>query len=312
MPPPSPLITKYRPRDFDEVVGHVEVMGTLQRAMASDSHPHAYLITGISGLGKTTIARIIAKTFDAEVLEVDAASHSKVEEMRELVETAQHMSLSGAGVRLFLIDEAHRLSANAWDALLKVVEEPPPHLYIALCTTNLGRVPTTIQTRCYHVRLLPLRRDDMEMLLSTIAAMEQWKVNADVMAAVIRAAEGSPRQGLTLLQSVHDAESVDEVRRVIQLRDAADPLNQIVRLLLKGRTNWGQVQRLLSRVRDDEYEESLIGLGRYCCAVMLQAESEAAARRAWSILEALVYPATSYDRKAVLYAAIGRLVWSDE
>lgn len=307
----EPLIVKYRPQSWEEVIGHDEVTAALQRAMASDSHPHSYLLTGSKGLGKTTIARLIAKSFDCDLIEIDAATHSKVEEMRVLVEEGQHMSLSGAGYKMFLIDEAHRMSRNAWDALLKMVEEPPDHLYIAFCTTDASRVPDTIVSRCYPVQLRPLRHKDMDVWLSLVAEWEGWSVVPDVMSAVIESAQGSPRQALTLLQSVHDSPSREEVRRIITLMDAGEPLIALIQLLLRGKATWVQAKQLLGKINDDDFEDAVTIAGRYICGAMMRTTSEMEAQRAFTLLEALTFPATSFDRKVLLFTVVGRLLWAN-
>lgn len=309
--PPESLINKYRPSSYDEVVGHDLILDALQRAMASDSHPHSYLLTGSKGLGKTTIARLIAKSFECDLIEIDAATHSKVEEMRQLVEEGQHMSLSGAGHKMFLVDEAHRMSRNAWDALLKMVEEPPDHLYIAFCTTDASRVPDTIVSRCYPVQLRPLRHQDMDAWLSLVAEWEGWTVVPDVMSAVIEAAQGSPRQALTLLQSVHDSPSREEVRRIITLMDAGEPLIALLQLMLRGKATWVQAKQLLAKIDDADFEDAVTIAGRYICAAMMRSTSEVEAQRAWTLLEALTFPATSYDRRVLFMVTIGRILWAN-
>lgn len=308
---PEPLITKYRPNAFEEVIGHKEVVFALQRAMKGSSHPHAYLLTGPKGTGKTTIARLICQTFNAELIEIDAASHSKVEEARQLVEEAFHMSLSGSGTKMYLIDECHRLSRNAFDALLKTIEEPPEHLYIALCTTEADKVPDTITSRCYPVQLRPLKNQDIADLLDAVAYTEKWDVLPDVMSAVVESSQGSPRLGLTLLQSVRDVKSREEVRRVVSLIDAGQPLISLIQLLLRGKCTWKQARDFLSRIEDHEFDEAVIAAGRYICGAMIRAEDTTEAQRAWTLLEALTFPATSFDRKVLLYVTVGRLLWGN-
>ncbi len=130
------LINKYRPETWDEVVGHDEVLTALQRALSQDTRPHSFLLSGPPGLGKTTLARIIAGDLHCEIVEISGATHSGVDNMREIVELGSHMSLSGAGRRMFILDECQRISKGGWDALLKITEEPPEHLFFALCTTE--------------------------------------------------------------------------------------------------------------------------------------------------------------------------------
>jgi len=308
----EPLIVKYRPLEFNELIGHEDILSGLQRAMASPSHPHAYLLTGPKGTGKTTIARLISRHFSTQLIEIDAATHSKVEEMRQLVEEGMHMSLIGDGRKMYLIDECHRLSVNAFDAMLKTLEEPPAHLYITLCTTDARKIPETILSRCYQMHLRPVKRADMNVLLDAIAHAEGWKVIGDVMAAVIEAAEGSPRMGITLLQSVHSSTDRSEVRRIMSLIDADSALVALIQLLLRGKCTWKVAKQHLSMIEDDAYDQAIVQAGRYICGAMLRADNELEAERAWTLLEALTFPANSFDRKVLLYATIGKLIWGNK
>jgi DNA polymerase-3 subunit gamma/tau len=306
----APLITKYRPAAFDEMMGNDTVIAALKRTLANAiSRPHAYLFTGPSGIGKTTGARIIATDLEAEVIEIDAASNSGVDAMRQLVEVGNHMSLAGSGVRMFIIDECHTLSKPAWQAILKLLEEPPEHLYIALCTTELAKVPETIITRCYHVALRPLKTNEIEDLISVVAELEGWPVHNDVMQAIVQASTGQPRKALSILQAVHDAPSRDEVKRIITLIDASDPMIALCQYLLSGKKAWKVVRDYLAQIEDDAFDEAALACGRYIIGAMLRAESDEAARTGWRLLEALVFPTATYDRKAAFVAAIGRLLW---
>lgn len=310
--PPEPLITKYRPQVFEDVVGQNFVLDALQRRMGDDSHPHAYLLYGPKGVGKTTVARIIGREFGADIMEIDAASHSKVEEARELVDLSQHMSFSSNGLRMLLIDECHRLSRNAFDALLKLIEEPPPHLYIALCTTDYNRVPDTIKSRCYPLHLVPLKDHDMDAFLDAIAFNEGWDVHPDIMLAIKQSSEGSPRLALTLLQSAHDAKSTEEVERLIPLQTANEPVIQLMQMLLQGRGNWNDMRKLLAKIQEqDDYDQILIRAGGYISGAMLRAGSDKSAARAWRILEALTSPVSTFDRRAAFLHAIGKIQWME-
>jgi DNA polymerase-3 subunit gamma/tau len=305
-----PLITKYRPESFGEVIGHEAIRASLIRVLgAAQSRPHAYLFTGPSGIGKTTMARIIGKILEADILEVDAASNSGVEAMRGLVEFSQHMALSGAGTRLMIIDEAHALSRPAWQAILKLLEEPPPHLYLALCTTELIKVPETIQTRCFHCPLRPLTAPEIEDLLAVIADLEGWRVAPDVFQLAVQAGTGQPRKALTILQAIHDAPNRDEARRVIALVEASDPLIELFQHLLKGMRSWKQIRPLLLRIESETFEEAAIQAGRYLAAALVQTEDEKRAAAIWQMIEALVFPSETWDKKIAFIAALGRILW---
>lgn len=304
-----PLINKYRPRQFRQVIGHVEMLTALERALSTDSHPHAFLLTGPSGVGKTTIARIIGEQLSAEIIEIDAATNTGVDAMRDLVDLSLHVPMTG-GSRMVIIDEAHMLSRSAFNAALKLLEEPPAHLYIALCTTELTKIPETIRTRCFHILLRPVASNDLADLLDYVCDREAWQVSEEVMRQVIAAATGQPRKALSLLQACQGIKSEREVARIIALQESGDALVQILRLFLDSDApRWERLQPLLVAIPDDDMDTASIGAGRYLSAVIGRATSEKAARHAWTLLDALLFPSQTWDRKAMLYAAIGRLMW---
>lgn len=306
----KPLIVKYRPSSFDEMFGHETVLASLRKAVGGTTVPHAYLFTGVAGLGKTTLARIVAKELDCEPFEIDAASNSSVEDMRQLVEMGNHMSLTGAGRRMFIIDECHTLSKAAWQALLKILEEPPEFLFFALCTTELTKVPETIVTRCFHTPLRPLKPEELATLLEAIADLEGWQVHPDVISTVVQAATGQPRKALSMLEAVHDLQSRDEVKRVIQIQMAeGDPLYDLCIQLINGK-GWEVLKPILDKVDDADFEHAPTMAGRFLIGAMARARSEKDAQRAWRLLEALMFPSATYDRKAAFYSAIGRMLWA--
>jgi DNA polymerase-3 subunit gamma/tau len=303
------LINRYRPIDWGEVIGHAPQLKALQRAMNSGSRPHAYLFTGPSGVGKTTCARILGRALEADILEIDAASNNGIDSMRELVEFSQHTSFVGEGRRLMLIDECHMLSRPAWNAILKLLEEPPNHCFIALCTTEHGKVPETINTRCYHTSLRPLALREMEDLVSVISELEGYHVQTDVFALIMQAASGSPRKALSILQAVHDVESRDEAKRVISLVEASDPMIELLQHLISGKRSWKQIRAGLVKIENETFEEASILAGRYIAGALLACEEDSKAQKIWQILDAMVFPSETYDKKIAFIAAIGRVMW---
>src|SRR5580765_4109298 len=194
------LITKHRPTSFEEVMGNAKVVESLIQAIRRESRPHAFLFVGPSGVGKTTLARITAKELDAFVNEINAATHSGVDATRQIVEVSGFSSLMREKNKMYVIDECHNLSQKAWQPLLKLIEEPPEDFYLALCTTDSETVPDTIKTRCFPVTLLALTLSQMNTYVAKIAKWEGWTVQKDVLAAIARAAEGSPRMALSILE----------------------------------------------------------------------------------------------------------------
>jgi DNA polymerase-3 subunit gamma/tau len=219
------LARKWRPRSFDELVGQDHVRRALTNALDSGRIHHAFLFTGTRGVGKTTIARIFAKSLNCEqgvsskpcgecgacrdidagrfvdLLEVDAASRTKVDDTRELLDNVQYSPARGR-YKVYLIDEVHMLSTHSFNALLKTLEEPPPHVKFLLATTDPQKLPVTVLSRClqFHLRRLPLAL--IQERLTAISEAEKVEFEPAALRAVARGAEGSMRDALSLLDQV--------------------------------------------------------------------------------------------------------------
>jgi DNA polymerase-3 subunit gamma/tau len=216
------LARKWRPRDFTELVGQDHVQRALVNALDSDRLHHAYLFTGTRGVGKTTIARIFAKSLNCEegvgstpcgkcsacmeisegrfvdLIEVDAASRTKVEDTRELLENVQYAPTRGR-FKVYLIDEVHMLSGHSFNALLKTLEEPPPHVKFLLATTDPQKLPVTILSRCLQFNLKSLTVPQIIGQLENILAQEQVAAEEGAVRQLAFAANGSMRDALSLL-----------------------------------------------------------------------------------------------------------------
>lgn len=197
---PSLAVT-YRPKDLDQVIGQRDVVADLGRGILS----RAYLFVGPSGVGKTSLARIIANmaaggAAPANIVEVDAASYSGVNDIRRVIDRTRHKALGASPVKTVIIDECDRLSDAAWSSLLKPIEEPPAHVIWCLCTTDGDKIPHTIQTRCVTYKLGPVGRAEIMGLLSRVAEAENIQISPDELAGIADMCGGSPRQALTYLE----------------------------------------------------------------------------------------------------------------
>ncbi len=258
------LALKYRPQNFSELIGQDVMVQTISNSIKLDKLPNAYLLTGIRGVGKTTTARLIAKALNClngidkicksnlcdncksisnsnhiDVIEMDAASKTGIDDVRELIESGKYNPTS-AKYKIFIIDEVHMLSKQAFNGLLKTLEEPPPHLKFIFATTEVKKIPVTIISRCQR---FDLNRVSIQILfnnLKKITEIEKGKISDGALRLIAKTSEGSVRDSLSLLDraliSKNDAEkNVEEshVREMLGIADRSKIL-EILQLLIQG------------------------------------------------------------------------------
>ncbi|MBA8667179.1 DNA polymerase III subunit gamma/tau [Holosporaceae bacterium 'Namur'] len=261
------LARKYRPKTFDDMIGQPVLVQTLTNAISSKRIPHAIILTGIRGVGKTTSARIIARALNCigkdgrgsetsqpcgvcdscvaisgdrhqDVIEIDAASNTGVNDIREIIENAKYRPLS-ARYKIYIIDEVHMLSNSAFNALLKTLEEPPAHVKFVFATTEIRKIPITILSRCQRFDLKRIDIAELTQHYENILAKEGFKGDKAALSLIANAAQGSVRDGLSMLDQALSLSggAVDEqsVRRMLGLAD----LNLVFKLfdnLISGNT----------------------------------------------------------------------------
>ena len=232
--PPQPrqeayrvLARKYRPQTFSELIGQDAMVQTLGNAIKRDRLAHAFLMTGVRGVGKTSTARLIAKALNCigpdgqggptidpcgvcepcraiaegrhiDVIEMDAASHTGVDDVREIIDAARYSAVS-ARYKIYIVDEVHMLSKNAFNALLKTLEEPPAHVKFLFATTEVNKVPITVLSRCQRFDLRRIPADKLATHFLAVATQEGVAAEPEALALIARAAEGSARDGLSIL-----------------------------------------------------------------------------------------------------------------
>lgn len=213
------LYRKYRSRSLDEVVGQTHVTGVLSRGLKQGKIAHAYLLTGPRGVGKTSIARILAheinnlpydsETTHLDIIEIDAASNNGVDDVRDLRDKVQIAPVSAAK-KVYIIDEVHMLSKPAFNALLKTLEEPPEHIVFILATTDLHKVPATIISRTQHFAFRSISKPHLVEQLRKIADAEGIKISDDALDAIAERGDGSFRDSISLLDQLSSFADEDD------------------------------------------------------------------------------------------------------
>jgi len=267
------LARKYRPRNFDDLIGQESMVRTLTNAFETGRIAHAFMLTGVRGVGKTTTARILARALNytgdgvdapsmnlarpgthceaimdgshVDVIEMDAASRTGIGDIREIIENVRYAP-AAARFKVYIIDEVHMLSKAAFNGLLKTLEEPPAHVKFIFATTEIRQVPVTVLSRCQRFDLRRLTPEDTNALLDKVCAAEDIKLNDEVTALIARAADGSARDALSLLD-----------RALAHAGDAGDALNaETVRGLL-GLADRGRVFDLFEMLMGGQLPEAL-------------------------------------------------------
>lgn len=311
------LHTKYRPKTLDDVVGQDHVVKSLRRVI-KDGRQKAFIFTGPAGTGKTTISRILANHFAggeataANIDEIDAATHSGADAMRLKVTSALYRAIGASPVKVLILDEAHRLSSTAWDALLKPIEEPPSHVYWCLCTTNEGKIPKTIQTRCLKYELKPVKEELLLELLCKVADAEEFSTADEVLEAIAEESSGSPRQALVYLEACSSVEDAAEARRVMRSGINSKEVVDLCRFLVSGKPRtWAEAVKYVQSL-DVEAESIRIAIVNYLSAVLLNSKSDKQAVGILRLLEPFLKPYQQSDKLGPLLHSIGLALELDE
>ena len=259
------LPLKYRPKNFEELIGQESMVLSLKSALKKNKLHNAYILTGIRGVGKTTTARIISKAINCnkhfehgaqqnnevycecdditkskhiDVLEMDAASKTGVDDIRDLLESSKYHP-SVAKYKVFIIDEAHMLSKQAFNALLKTLEEPPDHLKFILATTEIKKIPITILSRCQRFDLKRIKIEEMIKFLTDISNKEDIKIDNNAIQIIAKSSEGSVRDALSILDQANIINieknniSAENIRKMLGLADK-DKLLELITNIIDG------------------------------------------------------------------------------
>lgn len=275
------LQIKYRPKTIEDLFGNDNIKKNLKQILArkKEDIPHAFLLSGPSGCGKTTLARIIASELGAtednfNYKELNASDFRGIDTVREIRSEMALSPLKGK-YRVYLWDEAHNITSDAQQAILKMLEEPPAHVVFILATTNPEKFPVTIKRRCTPFELSPLDDEDVFKYIRTISIQEKKKMTKEVLISIAEHSEGSLGMAMMLLDKVIDLEPEEAMQEIKEFKVLEDNTIDICRILMSKKPSWKEVAKILKSLKDSSVDPERVRravLG-YAASVLLNGDN---------------------------------------
>lgn len=283
------LYQKYRPRSLKTLVGNEDLKRDLLPFIEGKrTPPHSFLFTGPSGCGKTTVARILARGLgccESDIIELDTADLRGIDTIRDIRRNAGLASFTG-GNRCWILDEIHRQTVDAQNALLKILEEPPAHVYFILCTTDPQQLLKTIITRCTQFVVESLSATELVQVLQRICKKEQADVEDDILRQVAKSANGSPRQAISNLERILARDPKDYGEALQSFSDYETKIKDLCQVMIKGTAKWKEIAQIINGIKEEPETVRRSVLG-YMNAILLSGKDSA---RAAYIMECFKEP----------------------
>lgn len=279
------LYKKHRPRRLDQMVGQEVAVRSLKSFAEKDRIPHAILFTGPSGCGKTTLARIIRRSLRCSRYDFIEDAPRKIEDVRGIKLRINQAPLRGKR-RVWLIDEAHKLTPDAQDEFLKMLEDTPKHVYFLFTTTIPEKLKKTIRNRCTEITVKPLSDKDLTDLIGDVCAKENTIISNEVIDKIIDNSDGSARKALVFLNGIINLESEKEQLNAIVTATAESQAIEIARALFNTHTKWKGMTKILKETEGEEPEQIRWLVLRYAKSIILKSNNRALIAKAYLVMDA--------------------------
>jgi len=273
------LYQKLRPGNLDDLFGNEAIVKSLKAIIkqSPENRPHTFLLSGQRGTGKTTTARILAKEFGCAPIdceELNGSDNRGIDDVRRLIDIAQVTPMGGK-CRVFIYDEAHQITRDAQNALLKIIEDTPKTSYFILCSTEPNKILRTIRSRCTKYEFSLLSDDEMEELISFALKAEGQDIHDDVYFGIIECAEGCPREALVLLEQCLTMQSKNDMMKVLKKATVEREVIELCRTLMKG-GRWWEISKIYQGLKNPEPENIRRAILGYMKTALLKGNTDAA------------------------------------
>lgn len=282
------LYLQYRPTTLETVKGNENIVATLSSMLSKKEHPHVFLLHGPTGCGKTTIGRIITERIGckgADFREIDSGDNRGIDTIREIRKNSNYMPMEGS-CRVWLLDECHKMTNDAQNALLKILEDTPKHVYFILCTTEPTKLIAAIRSRCSEFQVQTLTDQQMKSLLRSIVKAEGETLEMEIYEQIIQDSQGHPRNAIQTLEQVLNVDPDKRLEVAMKAAELQSQAIELCRILVKPKAQWREVNTILLQLKGQEPEDIRRVVMGYCQAILLKSDNV----RAGLVLENFIEP----------------------